>query len=219
MKVPPRVMFASQLVASIWSAIVQIAVMNWALGNIPDICTDNQPNKFTCPQAKVFYTASIIWGAIGPARMFSGDALYSGLQWFWLVGAVTPVISWFLARRYPRSIWRYINFPLVFGGSGMLPPATVFIYYCWGIVGTIFGFFIRRRKSGWWLQYNYVTSSALDVGLLCSTIVIFFALYMTHTEAPKWFGNVAALSTLDMRGAAVKSHVNPGETFGPSVWP
>ncbi|KAM7222824.1 putative isp4 protein [Rhypophila decipiens] len=219
MKVPPRVMFSSQLVASIWSAIVQIAVMNWALGNIPDICTDTQPNKFTCPQAKVFYTASVIWGAIGPARMFSGQALYSSLQWFWLVGAVTPIISWLLARRYPRSIWRYVNFPLVFGGSGMLPPATVFIYYCWGIVGTIFNFFIRRRKSGWWLQYNYVTSSALDVGLLCSTIVIFFALFMTHTKAPEWFGNSEVLSTLDMLGKAVKTKLAPGETFGPTEWP
>lgn len=37
MKVPPRTMFSAQLVASIWSAIVQIAVMNWALENIPDV--------------------------------------------------------------------------------------------------------------------------------------------------------------------------------------
>lgn len=37
MKVAPRTMFASQLVASVWSAIVQIAVMNWALDTIPDV--------------------------------------------------------------------------------------------------------------------------------------------------------------------------------------
>jgi len=128
MKVPPRTMFWSQLTASIWSAIVQIAVMNWALHAIPDICADDQPSNYSCPNAKVFYTASIIWGAIGPARMFSGRALYANLQWFWLVGAVTPVITWFFARRYPKSFWRYVNFPLIFGGSGWLPPATSYIY-------------------------------------------------------------------------------------------
>lgn len=68
MKVPPRAMFWSQLVASVWSAIVQIAVMNWALGTIPDICADDQPDNYTCPNGRVFFTASVIWGAIGPAR-------------------------------------------------------------------------------------------------------------------------------------------------------
>ncbi|KAK0628567.1 putative isp4 protein [Bombardia bombarda] len=219
MKVPPRVMFWSQLVASVWSAIVQIAVMNWALANIPDLCDDHQPNSFTCPSAKVFYTASVIWGAIGPQRMFSGKALYSSLQWFWLVGAVAPILSYVLARRYPRSFWRYVNMPLVFGGSGWLPPATVFIYYCWGTVGTVFNRFLRRRRTGWWLQYNYITSSALDCGLLVSTLVIFFALYLSGTSAPAWFGNNEALGTLDMEAKAVMRQVPPGETFGPSSWP
>ncbi|KAK3392966.1 putative isp4 protein [Podospora didyma] len=220
MKVPPRVLFWSQLIASIWSAIVQITVMNFALHHIPDICQDNQAHQFNCPNAKVFYTASIIWGAIGPARMFSNGALYSSLQWFWLVGAVAPVLTWFLARRYPRGFWRYVNMPLIFGGSGMLPPATVMIYYCWGIVGSVFNYFLRRRKTGWWLQYNYITSAALDTGLILSTLVMFFALYLTGTKAPEWFGNSdKTLGTLDMNSAAVKMQVPPGETFGPSTWP
>lgn len=219
MKVPPRVMFWSQLIASIWSAIVQIAVMNWALATIPDICSETQVHQWNCPSARVFYTASIVWGAIGPARMFSGDALYSALQWFWLVGAAAPVLTWFLARRYPRSFWRYVNMPLIFGGSGWLPPATVFIYYCWGIVGTVFNYFIRRRRTGWWLQYNYVTSSALDCGLIVSTLVIFFALYLSGTGSPRWFGNMVPFKTMDMLSKAVQRPVPPGETFGPSSWP
>ncbi|KAK0717183.1 OPT oligopeptide transporter protein-domain-containing protein [Lasiosphaeria miniovina] len=219
MKVPPRVMFWSQLIASVWSAIVQVAVMNWALATIPDVCSEHQRHHFNCPNAKVFYTASIIWGAIGPARMFSGSALYSSLQWFWLVGAIAPIATYFLARRYSRGFWRYVNMPLVFGGSGMLPPATVFIFFCWGIVGGVFNYFIRRRKMGWWLQYNYVTSAALDCGLILSTLVVFFALVLTSSDGPKWFGNNQALSTLDMNSLAVKSIVAPGEKFGPTEWP
>lgn len=128
MKVPPRTMFFAQLTASVWSAVVQIAVMNWALVAMPDLCADDQPNQYTCANTKVFYTASIIWGAIGPRRMFSSGALYSSLQWFWLLGAVTPVLAWIMARKYPMSIWRYVHIPLLFGGSGYLPPATVYIY-------------------------------------------------------------------------------------------
>lgn len=130
MKVPPRTMFFAQLTASIWSAVIQISVMNWALVNIPGVCTDDQEHQYTCANAKVFYTASIIWGVIGPRRMFSAGALYSSLQWFWLLGAVVPVLTWLMARKYPRSLWRYIHVPLIFGGSGYLPPATVYIYLC-----------------------------------------------------------------------------------------
>lgn len=38
MKIPPRITFWCQVVATIWAAIVQIAVMNWTLGNIDGVC-------------------------------------------------------------------------------------------------------------------------------------------------------------------------------------
>lgn len=219
MKVPPRVMFWSQLIASIWSAIVQIAVMNWALGSIAQVCTDDQPNSYTCPGGKVYFTASIVWGAIGPARMFSRGALYSGLQWFWLVGVVAPVVTWFLARRNPRSIFRYVNVPLFFGGSGLIPPATTYTYLCWGACGAVFNYFIKRRWTGWWMQYNYITSAALDCGLIVATIVIFFTLYLTSAAPPSWYGNTAVYETLDQTGMAIKTFMAPGEKFGPTTWP
>ncbi|KAH8157022.1 hypothetical protein CIB48_g11227 [Xylaria polymorpha] len=219
MKVPPRTMFWSQLVASVWSAIVQIAVMNWALGNIPEICSNQQPDGYTCPGGRLFFSTSVIWSTIGPARIFSGNAIYSSLQWFWLVGAVSPVIAWFFARRYPRSMARYINMPLVFGGSGWIPPATVYSYLCWGSVGLLFNYFIKRRFNGWWLHYNYITSAALDCGLIISTLLIFFTLYLTSANAPRWYGNYDIYETLDQRGLAIKSFAAAGETFGPTSWP
>lgn len=219
MKVPPRVMFTSQLVASIWSAILQILVMNWALDNIPDICTVDQKDSYTCPGSRVFYTASVVWGAIGPARIFSGSAIYSSLQWFWLIGAVTPIITWLLVRRWPKSFLRYISTPVIYGGSGLIPPASVYIYLCWGIIGIVFNFFIKRRYTGWWLQYNYITSAALDCGLILSTLVIFFTLYLTSATEPQWWGNLGAVTTLDYHAAARKIHLAPGETFGPASWP
>ncbi|KAL6698383.1 OPT oligopeptide transporter domain-containing protein [Trichoderma pleuroticola] len=219
MKVPPRVMFTSQLLASVWSAIVQIAVMNWALGHIPNVCDLDQENNYTCPGGRVFYTASIIWGAIGPARIFSHGALYASLQWFWLVGAITPIATWLLARRWPKSFWRYVSSPVIFGGTGLLPPATVNIYLCWGIAGIVFNYFIRRRYTGWWLQYNYILSAALDCGLIISTLLIFFTLYLTNMNSPKWWGNDGAVQTMDFQGTAISKHVLPGEFIGPAQWP
>lgn len=39
MKIPPKTVFACQVAASIWACFVQIAVMNWTLGAIPEVCT------------------------------------------------------------------------------------------------------------------------------------------------------------------------------------
>lgn len=219
MKVPPRVMFTSQLIASIWSALVQMGVLNWAFDNIPNFCSLQQADHFTCANGRVFYTASVVWGAIGPARIFSHGAAYASLQWFWLVGAATPIISWLLARRWPKSIWRYVCTPIIYGGAGLLPPATVYIFLCWGGVGILFHYLVKRRYMGWWLQYNYITSAALDCGLIISTLVIFFTLYLTSTSAPSWWGNEGPLKTLDYANKAVTKHLQPGETFGPSVFP
>lgn len=219
MKVPPRTLFWGQLVASIWSGIVQISVMNWAIGTIKDVCTDDAAMSFSCPGINVFFTASVIWGAIGPARMFSGAALYSPLQWFWLVGFITPIITWLLARRYPKSFWRYVNMPVIFSGNGMIPPATPFNYFAWGTVGLIFNWAIRRKWTGWWMQYNYTLSAALDCGLIISTLIVFFTISLTEAQVPDWWGNSIPSTTLDGSNTAIKN-LNPDRIkFGPTTWP
>lgn len=64
MKVPPRALFRAQFFPVIWLAIVQIAVYNFLRGNIDGICTTTQAQGLTCPNAKTFYNASVIWGVI-----------------------------------------------------------------------------------------------------------------------------------------------------------
>ncbi|KAL8413706.1 hypothetical protein RB594_005091 [Gaeumannomyces avenae] len=218
MKVPPRVLFWSQLVAAAWSAVVQVLVMAWALGAIDGACEETPRNRYVCPGARSAFTASVVWGAIGPRRLFGPGALYASLQWFWLLGAVAPFATWLLARRFPRSLWRYVSMPVFFGGSGFIPPATVYVYLCWALVGTIFNYFIKRRFPGWWARYNYVTSAALDCGLAVAAVVIFFALHMTQADVMVWFGNAEALGTLDMTSRAIKSSLPRGGIFGPESW-
>jgi hypothetical protein len=80
MKVPPRTLFWGQLIASLWSCLVQVGVLFWSFGNIPHLCEKGQKNNFTCPNGKVFFNASIIWGVIGPQRVsFVLEATYQFL--------------------------------------------------------------------------------------------------------------------------------------------
>lgn len=74
MKVPPRMMFTVQLVAAFISCFVVTGVQTWMLHNIEDICTPQQKDGFRCFSSNTFATASLIWGGIGPARLFSPGA-------------------------------------------------------------------------------------------------------------------------------------------------
>lgn len=218
MKLPPRVTFAAQMIAALWSSVVQIAVMNWGLATIKDVCSETQADNYSCPNGRVFYQASVIWGLIGPQRIFSPGQLYSGLMWFWLAGAILPVLIYIGARMYPKSQIRFLNAPLIFGGAGLIPPATPLNYLTWGIVGIIFNKYIRDRWRGWWMHYNYVLSAGLDVGLDLCTILIFLTLDLTSTSFPTWWGTSITGTTMDMAGTAVQKILPSGQTFGPKSW-
>lgn len=91
MKIPPRPMFWSQLIATIIAGTVQLGVQAWMFTNIADMCSTTQDHGFTCPSTQVFGTASIIWGVIGPARQFSQGQIYYGLVFFFLAGTLAPI--------------------------------------------------------------------------------------------------------------------------------
>ncbi|KAI1099980.1 OPT family small oligopeptide transporter [Jackrogersella minutella] len=218
MKVPPRVTFWCQVVASIWAVFVQIAVMNWTLGAIPDVCAIDQKSHFTCPNGRAFFSSSIVWGVLGPQRMFGPGSMYVNFNWFWLIGAVTPVILWFLARKMKIGFVRHLNAPIMFGAMAWLPPATPISFSSWAIWGLIFNYGIRKRFGGWWRTYNYVTAAALDAGLILSTIVVFFAITLPGVTIPQWWGNVDVFNTVDATDTAWLKTVPEGETFGPATW-
>ena len=163
----------------------------------------------------MFFTASIIFGVIGPQRIFTGSGIYKNLMWFWLIGAAVPIIFWIIRRRYPSSFVRYLNAPVIFTGTGLIPPATAVNYLSFVLVGFVFNKWIRDKWRGWWMRFNYVTSAGLDSGLAISTIVIILTLSLTNTAPPNWWGNNVVGSTIDAQGAAIKIVLPAGQTFGP----
>ncbi len=104
MKIPPRLTFMAQLTGVLVACFVQLGVKQWMFANIKGICSPDQPDSFTCPHIRVFYTASLVWGAIGPARMFGNDSIYRPMYWAMLVGALIPIPFWLAARRYPQEL-------------------------------------------------------------------------------------------------------------------
>ncbi|TFK76761.1 OPT oligopeptide transporter [Pluteus cervinus] len=218
MKVPPRIMFSIQVVAAVVSCFVTTLVQEWMFANVPDICTPQQKDGFVCPSSNTFATASLIWGGIGPSRLFSPGRIYSPLLWFFAVGALLPIPFYFLARRYPLSFWRYINIPVFFAGVGAIPPGTGINYASWAITGFIFNYFIRRFHFRWWMRYNYILSAALDAGVAIAMVVVFFTLqYPKGGVELNWWGNTVWANTADAMGTP-RLTAPSGVPFGPSTW-
>ncbi|EIW72833.1 hypothetical protein TREMEDRAFT_42014 [Tremella mesenterica DSM 1558] len=215
MKIPPRSTFVAQLTAGFVSCFVQFGTYRLVFSKVPDICTPDQPALLTCSSTQVFYTSSILWGAIGPQRLFSKGSLYHPQLYAFLVGAILPIPMWFLVRKYPKSLWRNINIPVIFNGALSIPPATGVNYASWLIVSFIFQFWLRRKKFAWWSKYNYVLSAALDVGTTASTMLLFLAFGVGKVKLD-WWGNNVFAKTADWNGESLRP--TPPDGFGPTTW-
>ncbi|KAG2682626.1 hypothetical protein I3760_11G199900 [Carya illinoinensis] len=192
MKVPPKSMFIVQLAGTLVASSAYFGTAWMLLTNVDHICDISklpEGSPWTCPGDDVFYNASIIWGVIGPLRMFTKEGIYPGMNWFFLVGFLAPFPVWLLCRYFPEHKWlTLINMPIVINGTGAMPPARAVNYWSWGAVGLFFNFYVYRKFKGWWARHNYILSAGLDAGVAFMGVVVFFALQARDINGPQWWG-------------------------------
>nr|XP_023900625.1 oligopeptide transporter 7-like [Quercus suber] len=188
MKIPPRTMFMAQVVGTLIACFVYLGTAWWLMETIPDICEDTS-SVWTCPSDTVFYDASVIWGLIGPRRIFGDLGTYEAVNWFFLGGAIAPILVWLAAKAFPQQEWiRLINMPVLIGATGYMPPATAVNYTTWIIAGFLSGFVAYRYMPNWWQRNNYVLSGALDAGLAFMGVLLYFCLGLEDVSL-SWWGN------------------------------
>ncbi|KAI5427017.1 variant 2, OPT super [Lathyrus oleraceus] len=141
MKIPPKSMFIVQLVGTIVSSSVHFGTAWWLLTSIENICDESllpKGSPWTCPGDDAFYNASIIWGVVGPKRMFTKDGVYPEMNWFFLIGLIAPVPVWLLFIKFPSQKWiKLINIPIIIVDAGVAFMGLVlyFALQSYGIFG------------------------------------------------------------------------------------
>ncbi|KAK4163171.1 OPT oligopeptide transporter protein-domain-containing protein [Cladorrhinum sp. PSN259] len=218
MKIPPRILFSVQMVATVVSSLTQIGVLNWMFVNVPGICTPQAINGFTCPIARVHFNGSILWGVVGPSEFFGPNATYRSLVWAFAVGAVLPIPLWLYARNRKDSIVRKISLPVLFGSLGWIPPATGLNFSVWAVVCFVFNYLIKKRAGAWWAKYTMTLSAALDSGLAFGIVVVFFGfIYPGFTKGFSWWGTEVYKAGCDWQACSYLD-VPEGGKFGPEKW-
>ncbi|XP_057814731.1 oligopeptide transporter 7 [Cryptomeria japonica] len=194
MKIPPRSMFMAQMIGTSVAALVYIGTAWWMIDNIPNLCNtaalpDNSP--WVCPVDQVIYDASVIWGLIGPRRIFGSLGPYGAVNWSFLIGAIAPILAWLLQKMWPEKTWiKYINMPVLIGATSLMPPATAVNFTSWLIIGFIFSFVIYRYHKQWWQKHNYVLSAGLDAGLAFMGVLLYVCLGLENVSLEWWGTNL-----------------------------
>ncbi|MQL73878.1 hypothetical protein Taro_006205 [Colocasia esculenta] len=202
MKIPPKSMFLVQFVGTILAGTINLAVAVWMLDSVKNICQDDllPPNSpWTCPNDRVFFDASIIWGLVGPKRIFGSEGTYRAINWFFLGGAVGPFLVWLLHKTFPAQQWiPLINLPVLLGATASMPPATAVNYNAWVVVGTVFNFFVFKYRKRWWQRYNYVLSAALEAGVAFMAVLLYFSVGMENKTINWWGTNSKSTDHCDL---------------------
>ncbi|KAA3475937.1 oligopeptide transporter 9-like [Gossypium australe] len=192
MKIPPRAMFTAQMVGTLVAVFVYTITAWWLMEEIPNLCDTSllpHDSPWTCPMDRVFFDASVIWGLVGPRRIFGTEGEYGNVNWFFLGGALAPFLVWLAHKAFPDKEWiPLIHMPVLLGATSMMPPASAVNFTSWLLVGFLSGFVVFKFRPEWWKRYNYVLSGGLDAGTAFMTVLLFLTLQSKEIGV-SWWGN------------------------------
>ncbi|GLT62164.1 hypothetical protein SLA2020_348210 [Shorea laevis] len=158
MKIPPRSMFLVQFIGTILAATVNLAVAVWLLDSIKNICQDDllpADSPWTCPGDRVFFDASVIWGLVGPKRIFGTLGNYpamncpTGSNGNDATGNTLELqcldYSWnnfqFYIFRYRKQWWQRYNYVLSAALDAGVAFMGVLLYFSLGL---------ENKSLTWW---------------------------------------------------------------------
>ncbi|KAK6464731.1 OPT oligopeptide transporter protein-domain-containing protein [Scheffersomyces coipomensis] len=216
-KIPPRALFRAQIISVFITSFVQLGVLNFAISSIKNYCDPHNTQKFTCPGARTFYSASILWGVIGPKRVFNG--LYPILQYCFLIGFLLAIPCLIFKKFGPKKLTKYFEPTLVIGGFLIYAPYN--LTYYWGSLYLSIGFmwYAKNRYPAWWQKYNYILISGVHAGIAFSGLIQFFAVQYKEVDI-NWWGNIVSFSGIDAgygRQFVVDPATAPDGYFGPRI--
>ncbi|KAK9312007.1 OPT oligopeptide transporter protein-domain-containing protein [Lipomyces starkeyi] len=206
-KIPPRAAFRGQLLATIVQCFLTVGVITFQMNTIPGFCTATQVDKFTCAGTTTIYADSVLFGVIGPVRLFS--KLYPPLKYSFLIGVLIVPPFVYLRRRFHRQL-KYVHPVLLCNGAASWGSSYNLAYFTPGVYASLaFMWYIRRRYFAWWSKYNYILTSAFSTGVALSGVVIYFA-FDYKAVSLNWWGNAISRAGVDgaKKGAILAVPVN-----------
>jgi hypothetical protein len=93
------------MIATIVSSLVCTGVLNYQMNQIEGVCTTAQKDHYTCPGINQFFTAAVLWGTIGPKKVFGAGGQYTPLLVGFPIGFILPFVFYYAQKKLPNQSW------------------------------------------------------------------------------------------------------------------
>ena len=150
-KIPPKHTFWAQMIATVVSSLVCTGVLNFQMNQIEGVCTTTQKDHYTCPGINQFFTAAVLWGTIGPKKVFGKGGQYTVLLVGFPLGFVLPFFVYYAQKKFPKQTWlRQTHVVAMLYGAIAWAPYNV--SYLWpGVpIGWLSMVYMKKRFLGFW---------------------------------------------------------------------
>ena len=178
MKLPPRLVFFGIIYGTVISGISSYITFDYLVRNVSVIWkaaqgypVPDQNWKTTLPQ--IIISAAQVFGIATPHKVFFGkDSYYYGLHWAFLLGALMPVIFYYLAKIFPNCGFKYVNWPIIFQSAGFIHTNGSNGIITTFVVAMAMQYFVRMYRRRWYDRYNYIIAAGLDFTTVIVPIIV-----------------------------------------------
>ncbi|KAJ5621609.1 peptide transporter MTD1 [Penicillium herquei] len=190
-KVPHRVMFFTQIYATLLGAGLNYVVMTIIVSSQRAILLSAEGNSIWSGSTLQSMNSQAITWALAK-RMYSLSGQYYMVPLALLIGLALPFMHWGLNKAFPRLRKWPINTPMIALYTGANYYGNTSWIWSSIAVGVFSQFWLRRRMPRIYNEYNYLIGAAMDGG---SQIIIFILSFAVMGAAgsehpfPTWWGN------------------------------
>ncbi|KAF8919170.1 OPT oligopeptide transporter protein-domain-containing protein [Mucidula mucida] len=203
-KLPPRATFAAQMAGSILGSIFNYTMMQTIVTNNREVLKDPTGTRVWSGWIiQSINSGSVAMGALGKELFTYGKpAGYWIIPFGMVIGLLAPIPFWLVYHfSNPESklakTMKYLNIPIITLYIGYLPYSVNGQWWSCLVIGFVSQWWLRTRRPGWFVKYNYLMSAALDGGSQVILFILSFAVFGASGNAvdfPSWWGNPSNLS-------------------------
>ncbi|KAH9482632.1 Oligopeptide transporter 2 [Psilocybe cubensis] len=194
LKIPPRVMFLTQVWGTILGAVINYVVMVSVVDAQREILlSPTGTNVWSGQYPQSLNSAAVTWSLAKELYGFNGP--YWIIPMSLVIGMVPTAIQWLINKRWPKIgpiNVQSIMLPIIIQYSAFLSAGVNSTITSSIIVGLVSQLWLRKYHPGWYKKYNYILGGALDGGAQVMIFILSFAVFGaagTGRPFPSWAGN------------------------------
>ncbi|CAE6519790.1 unnamed protein product [Rhizoctonia solani] len=190
LKIPPRIMFVTQMWGTLLGAFVNYAVMASITSSRREVLLNPiGTNVWSGATVQSLNSAAVTWSLAGELY-----GLHGPYKWVPIglgLGMIPTTIQYFVWKRWPKigpvEVDK-IMLPVIYMYAGWFSSGINSITTSVIIVGLVSQVWLRRRHPGWYNKYNYILGGGLDGGTQTIVFILSFAVLAGSTLDFSYWG-------------------------------